>query len=60
MGVKFSLNRVRRLTREEIHWVTNWHMRTTEETYCKKKGVVSDIIDKRGFKLKEVRWLLGK
>ena len=53
MGVKFSLNRVRRLTHEEIHWVTDWHMRTNEETYYNKNGVVSDIIDKRGFKLKK-------
>jgi len=29
-------------------------MRTTGETCYKKNGVVSDIIDKRGFKLKEV------
>jgi hypothetical protein len=29
-------------------------MRTVEEIYCKKNGVVSDIVDKRGFKLKEV------
>jgi hypothetical protein len=53
MGVKFSLNRLRRLTHEEIHWVTNWHMGTTEESYYKENGVVSDIRDKRGFKLKE-------
>ena len=49
-----GLNRVRSLTHEEINWVTNWQMRTTEETYYKKNGAVPDIIDKRGFKLKEV------
>lgn len=54
IGVKFSLHRVRRLTHEEIQRVTNWHLRTTEEIYYTKNGIFSEMIDKRGFKLKEV------